>query len=849
MVGRGLELAAITDAFHDCLAGRVRWVVVSGDAGLGKTRLITELTRNVSSGAEDVAAVVAVGQCVDLGDLGSALIPVREILRELLRRFGLTAVAEAAGRSGQVLASLLPELGDATDVDPAGLRDGVALLLETLSAMRPLVVVVEDAHWADPATITLLRGLAWTSQEGCITMVVTFRPEELDHAHPLDGLLADLARTRQPIRVELDPLTLAEVREQASGLLGTDPDPVGLRQMYERSGGVPFFVEELARWGGDPGLPETVRNPVLSHYQQLSPSTRRVLRLIATGGTSVAHDVVAAAFDGDAATLDEAAREAVEAQLLLRDPQRYIFRHALLREAILEESVPGERIRNHAELGNALSPQPDGRRAEIAHHWIAAHEPPKAFEATIGAIGEARALGAFANAATLGEQAIQLWSRVPEAIEIAGGGRIEMLHAIARDWHMATNRGRALETLAAATGEITRADSERLVDLLQLKSVLQTEQLDPEARVTLAEAEDLMPPPEDNAGHVRRAKVLSGLAMRAVMDCDYKQARELASAAAEEALTADDPDDAGRALAMLGLACVLDGDVQSSETAFSRAWEVDPSPLGVQRLAWFEGDVRIMLGDAGGAAKLAQHRLASSKANGTSQYWGPPLCVNAAQANLNLGDVNGAAVMIAEGSRLLMSSNDPTNLMTSMNLLTAEVRLSHWCDDLAQAGRCLATLGANLAASREADPADAPVVSKLSAQVALASGALDAAWAAIVPCLGERRLMPFGHLQLTVVAAEVLARLRRAGRAPDPDPVSELRRLLDAASVWPIAEDWRALVDAELGGVDGTGTDVASWDAAVAACRPRSAARRPAGLLPPTARRSADLRRGQAGRR
>jgi hypothetical protein len=104
----------------------------------------------------------------------------------------------------------------------------------------------------------------------------------------------------------LTRFTLAEVREQASGLLGTDLDPVGLRLMYERSGGVPFFVEELARWGGDGGLPATVRNPVLSHYQGLSPSTRHVLRLIATGGTSGAHDVVAAAFDGAAATLDDA---------------------------------------------------------------------------------------------------------------------------------------------------------------------------------------------------------------------------------------------------------------------------------------------------------------------------------------------------------------------------------------------------------------------------------------------------------------------------------------------------------------------------------------------------------------
>lgn len=174
-------------------------------------------------------------------------------------------------------------------------------------------------------------------------------------------------------------------------------------------------------------MTDTVRNPVLSRYFRLNPVTREVLPLIATGGVAVPHRVAAHAFQGDPAVLDGAAREAVQVHILVRDPGDYVFRHALLREAILEDCVPGERARNHAQFAAALSERPEGQWAEIAQHWMAAHDTTQAFAATIKAIPEARAVGALGTAAALGEQALDLWPQVPDAAQIAGVGRDDVV--------------------------------------------------------------------------------------------------------------------------------------------------------------------------------------------------------------------------------------------------------------------------------------------------------------------------------------------------------------------------------------------------------------------------------------
>ena len=785
MVGREPELAAMGQAFQNCLADRVRWVLVRGEAGLGKTRLVTEFTHNLSSDADGVAPVVAIGQCVDLGGIGSALVPVREIVRELLRRFGLTAVTEAAGRGRRVLASLLPELGEAADVDPDGLRDGVALLLEALSAMRPVVVVVEDAHWADPATVSFLRGLAWTCQQGRITIVLTYRPDEIGPQHPLEPLVTDLARSRQPTEIELDPLTLAEVAQQASRLLGADLDAPAVRRVFKRSGGVPFFVEELARWEGGRGLPDNVRNLVLSNYQRLSPSTRQVLRLIATGGTTVAHDVVAAAFEDDPTILDEAAREAIEAHLLLRDPQRYVFRHALLREAILEDSVPGERIRNHASLGAALSEHPSGRRAEIAHHWLEAHDLPKAFAATIAAIPEARAVGAVASAAALGEQAIQLWPDVPDAGDIADTDRVQLLAAIAQDWHLGGEQERGLGVLAIALGEIP-PDDERIVDLLQAKYILQTETGHPAATKTLEDALALMPTPGSPAAHITHATVRADLAHRIWMSGgDLGRAVELLTGSADEALAAGGSNAAARSMTYLGNVCSTRGDIPAAEQAFARARELDRSQGTVQRLAAFEGRARMDWGEYREAVRLAEEALASSAEDGTRQYWAENLVQVAAEAHLGLGEPEFADRALADLPERPITDSDVEN--------TAAVRyrILSWRDDLVESETQARVVIEGLSPISQIHYQDRPLVAACSAEVALAWGDVAAAWGAVEQALGVRPPSPEFDPRLASLGAAALAGLRRARRATEPDPEPDLRRMLGAASLWPIADDWR----------------------------------------------------------
>ena len=258
------------------------------------------------------------------------------------------------------------------------------MLLENVSRERQLVIIIEDIHWADAATLELVRFLIRMLAGGKILIVLSYRSDEVLRGHPLRSYLPELERTRRVVRWELGRLDRSQVAAQCEQILGCPADAATVDRVYQFSEGVPFFVEELIgidHLGTGDDLPETLRELLLARYERLSEPTQHVLRLISAGGGCVDHELLAAVFTGTPEELDAAAREAVIANVLTTDDNEYSFRHALVREAIHADLLPGERARFHTRYAEALEAGRGGPRSasEISYHWMAAHDVGRAF--------------------------------------------------------------------------------------------------------------------------------------------------------------------------------------------------------------------------------------------------------------------------------------------------------------------------------------------------------------------------------------------------------------------------------------------------------------------------------------
>jgi DNA-binding CsgD family transcriptional regulator len=447
LVGRDTELARLRGLLQDAAAGHAVTGLVSGDAGIGKSRLVAEAMQI----AERDGFTVLCGQCAEIGD-SVPYLPFADAFRTAPPH------VEQAVKARPVLSRLLPDGdGQAQEADWAGLArqqmfGAVLSLLSELAAASPVLLVIEDLHWADATTRHLVTFLARMLHRERVAIIGTYRTDDLHRRHPLRDVIAELLRLPIVALVELGPLSTAALAE----ILTDEGKPLSaatLNSLVERAEGNAYYAEELLTasscaedttediTGGT--LPTGLAALLLSRVERVSDAAQQVLRAAAVAGGGAADDLVRAASGLPDAAYEEAVREAAGHQLLAPDgPVGYRFRHALLREAVYGDLMPGERTRLHARLASLLADVP-GAAAELAHHSMASHDIPGAFAASIRAGSAAERLGAPAEAHRHYDLALELWVRVEAAEQIAGmtRGKLGLKSALA----------------AAASGDVPRA--------------------------------------------------------------------------------------------------------------------------------------------------------------------------------------------------------------------------------------------------------------------------------------------------------------------------------------------------------------------------------------------------------
>ncbi|GAA2225563.1 LuxR family transcriptional regulator [Streptomyces amakusaensis] len=431
-VGRAGELSVLTGALGLASAARAggpQALLVGGEAGVGKTRLIEELL----TGACREGAVVIVGGCVEIGAEGLPFAPFATALRALERLLPGELAAAAEGHEEE-LARLLPELGPRPrprgehsrydEQDMARLFELTVRLLERISAERTVVLVLEDIHWADASTRHLLSYIFRTLRRGRLVAIATYRSDDVHRRHPLRPFLAETERLRTVQRVELTRFTRDEVHRQLAGILGAEPEAALVDRVFDRSDGNAFFVEELARImaeGNVCGLSDSLRDILLVRVEALSEDAQRIARILAEGGSTVEYGLLLAVARLPEDDLIEALRAAVGANILLAsaDGDGYRFRHSLAREAVSDDLLPGERSRINRRYAEVLEADPslvreDERATRLASYWYHAGVPAKALPAVLRASVEARLRHAYAEQLRLLERAMELWDAVPD---------------------------------------------------------------------------------------------------------------------------------------------------------------------------------------------------------------------------------------------------------------------------------------------------------------------------------------------------------------------------------------------------------------------------------------------------
>jgi DNA-binding CsgD family transcriptional regulator len=836
-VGRRGDLEALADAFAQAQRGDPAVVIVSGEAGVGKTRLVEE------AGAVALAAGgrLIAGGCVELGGDAMPLSPLAEALRSLAHQVPPDALDGLLGPARPELARLVPEL-DPDRTSATGERPQTAQLLElVLGAIaragrdRPLVVVFEDLHWADRSTLELVTLLVRGLHDTQVLLLITYRTDELHRSHPLRRLVGSWDRSRRIRRLQLERLSRDEVAAQLAGILEDVPDSDLVDVVYERSDGNPFLVEEVASavlGGADPdAIALSLHDVLLARAESLTEDARHVLRMVSAAGSWAPDQLVAAVASLPEERLYAALREAVEHQLLIVDDsgRGYAFRHALARDALYEDLLPGERVRLHAAFGEALDDSPELAGSELeatamlAYHWHAAHDTRRALTASISAGRQAAATFAPSEAQRHFERALELWPQCPDAAELTGMDVVELgrLAAKAALGAGAAERARSLLDEALFT-LAPDADPERRAELLEQRAeVLRDLGRGLEAVADAQAAVALLPetPPTPT-----RARTLAALARLHIHADDMPAAARDAERALAAALAAGDARWAADSRVTLGASFGYLGDFDAAianlHEALPGARAAGDSYIAVRAYTNLV-DLLGLMGRHAEAVVEATEGMALAERVGFAGTVGAFLACNRVESLVSLGRWNEADAVLASALR-----GGPTGLYEA-TLFEVRARLRVLQGRYADAGSDLAHVR-RLIGDRPDNLQFSQPMAFVQAEIDRAAGELTAARDGIEEALASdpggwnsRYGWPLIWLGMRVEAELAqLARDRRSGLPADHD--ARVAALAELAGSFPVPtaelEAYRALTGAERAGLDGKPRPD-PWDAAAALAR------------------------------
>jgi DNA-binding CsgD family transcriptional regulator/tetratricopeptide (TPR) repeat protein len=849
LVGRAEQLAVLEAALGPSRRGGPSVILVGGEAGVGKSRLASEFAaRSRTAGAR-----VLTGGCVELGTEGLPFAPFTAVLRELVRDLGAEGVAALLpGGVTREFARLLPEFGPADGdagetVARARLFEQMLALLERLADTGPVVLLIEDAHWADRSTRDLLAFLVGRQQilDG-VLIIVTYRSDELHRTHPLRPLLAELARLSWVERMDLARLDRRHADELVARILGREPERSLAEQVYLRADGNPLFVEELLCDCDDgrlnEALPESLRELLLVTVRRLPEQTQEVLGAASAGGQRSGHALLAAVTGLTDDALSRALRPAVAANVLTADTDGYAFRHGLIKEAILNDLLPGDHTRLHTKFAAALEANPGlvppGRAViEQAYHAFAAHDTVLALVASWRAAEEAgRALAHMEQLALLG-RVLELWDKVPDAEQRIGASHLSVLERAARVAGPADEHERGAAFASAALNEVDpAAEPARAALLLEMRALQREHSGNDDVLSDLQTALDLVPPGVADAA---RARVLVTMATYAGQPYGPE-----ALAAVEEALTlarqASDATTEAAALLELAVLRSRAGDnrvalemLAQARSAAGRAGAYD----SLLRAVIEESHVLEGMGEHERAAKVALAGIASAQDYGLARSSGTFLAINVAESLFSLGRWDEALDVIEHALALSPTQQD---IPAALRQLRGEIALRR--GDLAGAAESVATARAALGPAGYRHPGQYQIpLARLDIELRLAEGQPSAALAAAADAVGRldlaldpRYAWPLLAAAARAVtaaaraagrdralaeqAAELLARLRAlAAQMPAHGPVQQADRLAFSAEALRAQEAVRMAPAAPAAATGRAAQEnPASWDAAAA---------------------------------
>jgi len=738
LVGRRDELRVLDGVLDRAAVGEFAVAVIGGEAGIGKTRL----SMLAGDRARRRGFTVLIGGCLDIGESTVPYAPLLEALRQLWAEFDSDALAEVLGPASAELGSLVPELGPPVAADEAPGAGRVFELLRgvlhRLAQRQPVLVIIEDLHWADHGTRDLLRYLS-RNLHAPAALITTYRSEELPQRYPVRKLVADLHRHPGCQHLQLPPLTGAELHELAGAVLGHPATPDVVRELAARAQGNPFYAEELLA-ARDQGMqiPEVLRNLLLLRVAELGPDERRVLRIAAVGGTRVPHELLAAVAGEPDTALTGLLRAAVEHHVLTVAPATggYLFRHALLREVLYEDLLPGERHALHTAFATALAGRTGGsspaERAgelgQLAYHWDAGGHPAEALLASVQAGLAAEAASAPGDAERHYDRALQLWDRAPQAAARSPLDRHALLWRAAQTAHVAGDYPRAIaligEALAATDPDREPLQASALLTFLGYchHAAGDIDSAEAAYDAALAAASPGPASPE-------RASALESKGHVLMLRDRNHDAIDAARQALADAEQANARPTQARALNVVGKSLCNLGQFTDGLACLDRARQIAAEAGDQATLLWTRGNVADALFDAGRASesvRIAGETLPMARAMGAATNYGVYFAARGAEALAWLGQWQAARQLLGE----LLALDPPPGSRCRPLLTSGLLRFWQGDFDAARAELTLALDGHKTVAT----PATCAYARQ--ALIAAAEHRFDAARAAVQAGLG-----------------------------------------------------------------------------------------------------------------